>query len=45
MGLAGGKGTRDESVMAIRETRAINEQILYQLSLDFRSHELGEALR
>jgi hypothetical protein len=30
--------------MAMRETRTIDEQILYRLSLDFRSHELAEAL-
>jgi len=30
--------------MAMRQTRTIDEQILYRLSLDFRSHELAEAL-
>jgi hypothetical protein len=30
--------------MAMRETKTIDEQILYRLSLDFRSHELAGAL-
>ena len=30
--------------MAMRETKTIDDQILYRLSLDFRSHELAEAL-
>jgi hypothetical protein len=30
--------------MAMPQTRTIDEQILYRLSLDFRSHELAEAL-
>jgi hypothetical protein len=30
--------------MAMRQKRTIDEQILYRLSLDFRSHELAEAL-
>jgi hypothetical protein len=30
--------------MAMRQTKTIDEQILYRLSLDFRSHELAEAL-
>lgn len=31
-------------VMAMRQTRTSDEQILYRLSLDFASHELAEAL-
>ena len=33
-----------ERVMAMRQTNTIDERILYRLSLDFRSHELAEAL-
>jgi hypothetical protein len=32
------------SAEGIESARTIDEQILYRLSLDFRSHELAEAL-